>query len=307
MSLTLRRVYLSLFALLSLAINSLAQEIALTFDDAPIRDGAYYSGPERTKTLIAKLKNSGVPQVAFFCMTARMDARGAARIKQYAEAGHIIANHTHSHISMRQLGVKNYIQDIFKADEVLRKQQGFRSWFRYPFLDEGRTAEERDAIRQALAERGYMNGYVTVDNYDWYLDRLLQTALRAKQKIDYEQLRRIYLEHLWKSITFYDQMARTVLGRSPKHVLLLHENDLAALYVDELVILLRAKGWKIISPAEAYTDPIATNVPDVLLNNQGRVAAIAKANGYTGSFSQESEDEAFLEKLFQSSGVIRTK
>jgi len=169
-----------------------------------------------------------------------------------------------------------------------------------PFL----TKADRDAIRQALAERGYMNGYVTVDNYDRYLDRLWQTALREKKKIDYDKLRQIYLEHLWKSIAFYDQMARQAIGRSPKHVLLLHENDLAALYVDELVALLREKGWKIISPTEAYTDPIATNVPEVLLNNQGRVAAIAKANGYPGLLSQDSEDEAFLEKLFLSAGVM---
>lgn len=303
----MRRIYFSSLLLLSIATGAFTQEIALTFDDAPIHDGAYFSGSERTKTLIAKLKISGVPQVAFFCITSNMDSLGTARLQQYAAVGHIIANHTHSHLAMRQLGIKNYIQDIFKADEILRKQQGFQSWFRYPFLDEGRTREDRDAIRQALAERGYMNGYVTVDNYDWYLNRLWQTALRAKKKIAYDKLRQIYLEHLWKSITFYDQMARVVLGRSPKHVLLLHENDLAALYVDELVALLMEKGWKIISPAEAYTDPIATNIPDVLLNNQGRIAAIAKANGYKGLFVQESEDEAFLEKLFQSSGVIYMK
>ena len=303
----MNRIIKLLFTIQSITSIASAQEIALTFDDAPIRDGAYFSGMQRTKTLIAKLKNSGVPQAAFFCITSNMDSLGTARIEQYAAAGHVIANHTHLHISMRELGIQNYIQDIFKADAVLREQQGFQAWFRYPFLDEGRTREDRDAIRQALVERGYMNGYVTVDNYDWYLDRLFQTALRKKGKIDYDKLRQIYLGHLWKSIAFYDQMARTVLGRSPKHVLLLHENDLAALYVDELVVLLRAKGWSIISPVEAYTDPIATNVPNVLLNNQGRVAAIAKANGYTGSFSQESEDEAFLEKLFQSSGVILMK
>jgi peptidoglycan/xylan/chitin deacetylase (PgdA/CDA1 family) len=290
--------------ILGVASICFSQEIALTFDDAPIRDGAYFSGIARTKTLIAKLKKSGVPQAAFFCITSNIDALSATRIKLYAEAGHVIANHTHSHTSMRKLGIQNYIQDIFKADEILRKQQGFQRWFRYPFLDEGSARVDRDVIRQALAERRYINGYVTVDNYDWYLERLFQAALREKKKIDYDKLRQIYLDHLWKSLAFYDQMACQVIGRSPKHVLLLHENDLAALYVDDLAQLLREKGWKIISPLEAYDDPIAANVPDVLLNNQGRIAAIAKANGYTGPFGQESEDEKFLEKLFRTSGVI---
>jgi hypothetical protein len=48
-------------------------------------------------------------------------------------------------------------------------------------------------------------------------------------------------------------------------------------------------------------------IPDVLLNNQGRVAALAKASGYTGKFSQDSEDEEFLEKLFEQRQVLQTE
>jgi peptidoglycan/xylan/chitin deacetylase (PgdA/CDA1 family) len=284
-----------------------AQDVALTFDDAPIADGLYYTGVARTETLIAKLKNQNVPQVAFYCISSRADSAGRARLRRYAEAGHIIANHSHSHTRIQQLGAAGYIQDIFKADAILRGLPGFKPWFRFPFLEEGRTIADRDAIRKALSERGYFNGYVTVDNYDWYFERLFQAALREKKRVDYERLKQLYLEHLWQSITFYDQMALAVLSRSPKHVLLLHENDLAALFIDSLIDLLRTKGWKIISPAEAYKDPIATTIPDVLLNNQGRVAALAKANGYTGKFSQESEDEEFLEKLFEQQQVFQTE
>jgi peptidoglycan/xylan/chitin deacetylase (PgdA/CDA1 family) len=284
-----------------------AQEIALTFDDAPIADGFYYTGVARTETLIAKLKNQNVPQVAFYCISSRADSAGKVRLRRYAEAGHIIANHSHSHAHIQQLGAAGYIQDIFKADAILRELPGFRRWFRFPFLEEGRTIADRDTIRQALSEAGYFNGYVTVDNYDWYFERLFQSALREKKKVNYERLKQLYVEHLWQSVVFYDQMALAALGRSPKHVLLLHENDLAALFIDSLIDLLRVKGWKIISPGEAYKDPIATTIPDVLMNNQGRVAALAKANGYTGKFSQDSEDEEFLEKLFEQQQIFQTE
>ena len=37
-----------------------------------------------------------------------------------------------------------------------------RSWFRFPYLDEGAgDKEKRDAVRAGLAERGLVNGYVT--------------------------------------------------------------------------------------------------------------------------------------------------
>src|SRR5690606_3381489 len=114
--------------------------------------------------------------------------------------------------------------------------------------------------------------------------------------VDYFKLKNLYLDHLLNSIEFYDKMAMDVIGRSPKHVLLLHENDLAALYVDELIDKLRKMGWEIISPEEAYADPIAQIVPDVLLNGQGRIGAIAKEKGYKGNFSQKSEDTDYQDE-----------
>jgi peptidoglycan/xylan/chitin deacetylase (PgdA/CDA1 family) len=148
----MKKHYCLLFSVLIFVRMLAAQEIALTFDDAPIADGLYFTGVARTETLIAKLKNQNVPQVAFYCISSRTDSAGRVRLRKYAEAGHIIANHSHSHTRIQQLGAAGYIQDIFKADAILRELPGFKPWFRFPFLDEGRTIADRDAIRQALSE-----------------------------------------------------------------------------------------------------------------------------------------------------------
>lgn len=293
-----------LLSLLILAAPGSAQEIALTFDDAPTQQSEYQSGIDRTEMLIKKLRAANVSRVAFFVVTSRMDSVGKARLKLYSDAGHIIANHSHSHNRINRIGVENYIGDIFKADLLLNDFPGFKPWFRFPFLDEGGTRPVRDAIRKALADKNYSNGYVTVDNYDWYLDHLFRNAVSEQKQIDFHKLRTIYIEHLWKSIQFYDNIALKTLGRSPRHVLLLHENDLAALFIDDLVKFIRKKGWRIISPVEAYQDAIAKTIPDVLLNNQGRVAAIAKASGYTSRLSMDSESTQFLDELFKKEKVF---
>ncbi len=293
-----------LFSLLILAAPSSAQEIALTFDDAPTQQSEYQSGIDRTEMLLKKLRAANVSRVAFFVVTSRMDSVGKARLKLYSDAGHIIANHSHSHNRINRIGVENYTRDIFKADLLLTDLPGFKPWFRFPFLDEGRTRPVRDAIRKALVDKNYSNGYVTVDNYDWYFDRLFRTAVSEQKQIDFHKLRTIYIEHLWKSIQFYDNIALKTLGRSPRHVLLLHENDLAALFIDDLVKFIRKRGWRIISPVEAYQDAIAKTIPDVLLNNQGRLAAIAKASGYSGRLSMDSESRQFLDELFKKEKVF---
>jgi peptidoglycan-N-acetylglucosamine deacetylase len=298
------RKFLTYFLLLFVTYAR-GQEIALTFDDAPMSNGQYFTGAKRTETLIKKLQQLKISQVAFFTTTSHIDSIGLKRLNQYAKAGHILANHSHSHQRSHVMGTAQYINDIHKADQILRTLPGFTPWYRFPFLDEGKTIATRDSLRQALAQMQYFNGYVTVDNYDWYINSLFQQALKSGKKVDLEALRKMYLTHLWNSIQFYDNMAKQTLGRSPKHVLLLHENDLAALFIDDLVQLLQQKGWKIISPTQAYTDPIATVIPNVLLNGQGRVAAIAKEKGYKGSFTQDSEDEAALEKQFAQLQIAR--
>ena len=292
------------FLLLSTGVS--AQEIALTFDDAPRGDGKLYTGLKRSEILLKKLEQYNVPQVGFFCVPGNKDAVGILRLKMYGQAGHIIANHSYTHPQIAEVGVDEYILDIKKADTALNKMPGFRPWFRFPYLNEGRSEEIRDKIRDSLKEMGYMNGYVTVDNYDWYLEYMYQQALKQNKKINYDLLKDLYIEHIWESIQFYHNIALKTLKRSPKHVLLLHENDLAALFLDDLISFLRGEGWVIISPEEAYTDPIAEHIPDVLMNGQGRVAAIAREQGMEGrELVQKSEDEQYLEAYFAKRKVFR--
>jgi peptidoglycan-N-acetylglucosamine deacetylase len=284
------------------------QEIAITFDDAPLGNSQAMTGIQRTDKLLRELKSNDVKQVAFFVITGNIDSVGLERLQRYSNAGHLLANHTHSHRGIRDLGLAAYLNDIKKADSILRAMHGFVPWFRYPFLDEGRTIAHRDSIRMTVAKLGLFNGYVTVDNYDWYLNRLYNNALMAGKKPDMKKFKSLYIDHIWKSILYYDNIAKKILGRSPKHILLLHENDLSATFIGDLIKHLRAHNWKIITPLEAYTDPIANQIPNVLFNNQGRIGAIAYEKGMKPKdLVQESEDEEFLEKLVEELKVFREK
>lgn len=135
------------------------------------------------------------------------------------------------------------------------------------------------------------------------MEALLQDAIASGRRINFDQLRKIYIKVLTDNIEFYDVMAQRTLKRSPKHVLLLHENDLAALYISDLVASLKNKGWSIISVENAYTDPIAKIEPDTFFLGQGRVAAIAYAKGDPGPFGKW-ESELELEKLFEAEKVF---
>lgn len=296
---------LFIFILAFFNINSTyAKDISLSFDDAPRGDSEIFTGIERTAALIKSLKRVKAPEVAFYCNTSSFNSEGVKRIQSYIDAGHLIANHTHSHPSLNKIPLNEFTADFLKADSILREYSNFRRWFRFPFLHEGKTVEVRDLFRKELVKSGYTQGYVTVDNYDFYIDSIMQNKIRDGYRVDFKKLKSAYVKILIEGIEFYDAIAVKVLRRSPRHVLLLHENDLAALFIGDLIEELRNKGWNIISPEESYRDPIAKIIPETLLLNQGRVAAIARDRGYTESVWSKWEEEANIENYIKKKNIF---
>lgn len=284
------------------------REIAITFDDAPRDAGPFQPVTERTSALIDALETGGVEGAMFFATTRNLEARGEegeARLIRYVEAGHVLANHSHAHGSANRMPAEEFLADVERAQNRLAGFAGNTPYFRFPFLNEGETEEKRDAIRAGLEALGLNQGYVTIDNYDWYLQALFDEAVRTGEPLDLDAWQRIYVEVLMAAVEHYDDMARRILDRSPAHVLLLHENDLAALFIDDLAAALRADGWDIIPALEAYEDPIAERPPDTLLLGQGRVAALAAEAGTPGRELRHGwEDEDELRKLLEQKRLL---
>jgi peptidoglycan/xylan/chitin deacetylase (PgdA/CDA1 family) len=281
------RFFLLLLALLLTGAPAAAADkrIALTFDDAPRARGAFFKADERTRLLIAGLRTAKVRQAAFFVIPgnfAKADGIGGERrIAAYVQAGHVIANHSWSHPALTEVSVADYIANVDRAEQWLKGQPGHRPWFRFPYLNEGRTDKaKRDAVRAALAARGLRNGYVTADGADWNMKGLTLAAAKANKRMDMAALRQLYVETMVGAAEYNDGLARKVLGRAPAQVLLLHENDLAPLFITDLAAGLRQAGWTIISADEAYRDPIGSLAPDVPSAQGTLTEALAWEKGF---------------------------
>lgn len=281
----MRRWLLPLLILLLLPAPAAAQKmIALSFDDVPRGRGAFFTPDERTQRIIAELKKAKAPQAAFFVNPGAIGhgdgVGGEERIAAYVAAGHVIANHGNSHKRLSATDTAAYLADIDAAEAWLKGRPGYRPWFRFPFLDEGgKDKAKRDALRQGLAARGLRNGYVTAESSDWHLESLTRDAVRAGKKIDRKALGRLYVSWHVEAADFADAMMRRVTGRQPVQVMLLHETDLAALHIGDLVRALRKAGWTVVSADTAYADPIGTEMPDTPVANGTLTEALAWAAG----------------------------
>lgn len=301
----MRRLILILLTLLA-AVPAAAQEkrIALTFDDVPRVRGALFTPDERTQRLIAQLRRAKVAQAAMFVNPGSLatadGAGGEQRIAAYVAAGHVIGDHSFSHPALGKIGAGAYLADIDRSEAWLKGRAGYRPWFRFPFLDEGGSDRTmRDAVRAGLAARGLANAYVTVDGSDWNIEDQLRQAVQAGKRVDYRALKHLYVETMVQSADFSDALARRVLGRSPAHVLLLHETDVAALYIADLVKALRRDGWTIVTADAAYADPLATApAPDTPVAQGTRIEMIALEQGVPAPRSYERNDTRLANRLF---------
>jgi peptidoglycan-N-acetylglucosamine deacetylase len=287
------------------SIRSWSNQIAFTFDDAPKNHGKLYTGPERTQLLLEKLKRHGI-QTVFFSNSSRLGfADGRRRLKQYAEAGHFIANHSHSHPDLHKIKADLFAKEIIEADLFLKTYATFKKWFRFPFLHEGKTVEDRDAIRAHLKNNNYSQGYVTVDNYDYFIDGMVQDALAQGEKVHLDRACTMLVDLMWEGIQFYDEIAKKHIGQV-RHVLLMHESDIEAHCLDSLVERLQKNKWSIISPELAYTDPLLAVEPDTLYLNQGRVAALAHQK--TGiKYVSKWESQSALRREFARRRIVETQ
>lgn len=289
--------------LLTLAPAAAQKRIALSFDDTPRHAGPFLAPDARAKLLAQALRKARVKQAAFFVTVGNLGqpgtGDGAANIARYAAAGHVIANHSFAHERLSGMSAEAYLADLDRAGAWLKGRPGYRPWFRFPFLDEGgKDKAKRDAVRAGLAARGLANGYVTAESSDWNIENLAAAAKKDGKTIDMKALRDLYVESHVEAAEYYDALAVKTLGRSPAHVMLLHETDIAALFVADLVKALRAKGWEIVTADVAYADPIRLLHPDTPFAQGALTEALAWEKGLPAPRWYERNDLKIADPLF---------
>jgi hypothetical protein len=137
---------------------------------------------------------------------------------------------------------------------ILREKGMKLRYFRHTQLRTGPTAEYKEGLNKFIAERGYTIAPVTIDNQEW----VFAGAYRgAKQSGDQEQMTRVgaaYIKYMDETFAFFENLSKDFLGYEVKQTLLLHANELNADYLNELISLMRKRGYTFLSLEDALKD-----------------------------------------------------
>ena len=263
-----KKILLAVVVCLWLPLVAAAQpkrQVAITIDDLPLQ------GPRldttrlkaMTEKLLRSLTTNKVPAFADVNETklyrnGRLDPALVSILRMWLDAGVELGNHTYSHADINTTPLAAYKQDVIRGEKVIRdllSEKGMKlRYFRHPVLHTGRDEQTRKALQQFLTERGYTVAPVTIDNQDFMF---AEVYARAKRRGDVALARRVggdYIRYMEQMFTFFEKESVEVLGYELKQVLLLHASELNADYMDQLIAMMRSRGYEFISLEEALTD-----------------------------------------------------
>lgn len=294
------------FILFFLFIHSsvFAEEVAITMDNPNVDASPLMTTEMRDKSILKTLEKNHLKTVLFVQGSQVDNEEGRALLKRWLDAGQFIGNHTYSHKGMSELSLQDYESDVLKNENLLMSYSNFKKIFRFPYLKEGETIEKRDGFRLFLQDHQYQNGSVTIDASDWYIDERLENRLKQNPHADLTPYRDYYLAHMWSRAQYYDKLAIAVLGRSPKHTILVHHNLLNALFLNDLIQMFKQKGWTVIDATEAFKDPVFKLQPKTMPAGESLIWALAKETGrYDDQLRYPDEDEAYEKDAMDKLGL----
>lgn len=129
-------------------------KIAITFDDGP--------HPYYTEQLLDGLKEREVP--ATFFVTGKQAEAYPELVKRMQDEGHLIGNHTYSHIQLGKGNRERYIEELVKTNEVIKEITGEETQYvRPPYGSWDKSIESELTMFPVLW---------TIDPLDWCSDNV---------------------------------------------------------------------------------------------------------------------------------------
>jgi peptidoglycan/xylan/chitin deacetylase (PgdA/CDA1 family) len=187
-----------------------------------------------------------------------VDPEKVQLLKTWLAAGYELGNHTFSHLDFHKVTYDRFINDILKGEKVCNPlTMGFNKdykYFRHPFLHVGLSKEKYDSLSEFLAQHGYVEAPVTIDNDDYIFAYAYSKAMYAEDEDMMKKIGADYVDYMENKLIYFENQSTKLFDRNVKQILLLHANALNAAYLDELAERFQQCGYHFISMEAALQD-----------------------------------------------------
>lgn len=272
--------------------------VSFTFDDGNTSNLAGFQFGEWNNMILSHLEKGNLKAVFFVTGKNKSSTNGQFLLKSWDGNGHKIANHSFSHpnFNSEKNTSKVFENELIKTDLIISELTNHIKLFRFPYLKEGQNPTKVDSIRNVLNKHNYLNGYVTIDASDWYIDQRLIKRIKevGLDKAETDKFKDFYLQHILERANYYEKLSYEMNGRHINHTLLLHHNLTSALFLGELIKKFKEQGWEVIDADKAFQDEIFKKIPKSNVAGESLIYSLAKQSGkYNHLLRYPAEDSRY--------------
>lgn len=238
------------------------RKMVITFDDLPAVRGDLTIMRQVTDDLIRTLKTYDIPAVGFV-NEAKLHWYGNPQpfielLQEWVDAEIELGNHSYSHFDPNTTSYEEYTADILRGEEVTRDMTQLAGmplrYYRHTYLHTGPTPEYEQQLNDFLQKNGYTVSPVTHDNLEWMYAAIYYWAKSHEDTENMKRIAREYIHYMKKLTMFWEEVSVKAVGYEIPQIILLHANQLNAEYFDEIVRMLRRRGYSFVSMEEALAD-----------------------------------------------------
>lgn len=217
-----------------------------------------------TRLLIQKLKEYKVPATGFLQGGMISDGEKLFPVraniaKMWIDAGFEIGLGGFKHIWLHNTPADEYIANIEKNELVAKQLIGEKGlpprYFSYPFLNTGKTSEEKARVESWLASRGYTSVKYTFDNQEWMYSYAYDMARNDNDVNTMKEIREAYLAYMARMFDHYEAYSVELFGRDIPQTMVLTPTRLITDTADEFFGMAAKRGYTFITVEEAQSDP----------------------------------------------------
>ena len=216
------------------------------------------------RLLIQKLKEYKVPATGFLQGGMVSDGEKFLPVRAniarlWIDAGFEVGIGGFKHIGLYDTPAEEYIANIEKSEKVTKQLLGDMAlpprYFSYPYLNTGKTVEDRAKVEAWLASRGYTPVKYTFDNQEWMYSYAYDMARNDNDLNTMKEVREAYLDYMGKMFDHYEAYSQEMFGRDIAQTMVLTPGRLITDTADEFFSMATKRGYTFVSIDEAQRDP----------------------------------------------------
>ncbi|MDI1353082.1 MAG: polysaccharide deacetylase family protein [bacterium] len=233
------------FMILPLAGFAQTKTMVITIDDLPFVGD--YRNFHLNMMMEAMIKQE-IPATGFI-IASEVRPDNWEMLRKFRDAGFGLGNHTYSHANLNKLTIKEYIQEIKKADNVLLPVITEPKYFRYPYLAMSSGAK-KDKILCYLAKKNYQVAPITIDSKDFVFNQRLLSVPELNRRNYLDELKPFYLDFIWQQTLKAEEHTEYHHHPEQTQILLIHANLLNAYVLPDIISLYKQKGYRFVTLEE---------------------------------------------------------